>query len=104
MLFSDLKALEAYFHQDSYGKLPCSITALGGESDVMANEAELRAWADCAESRPSVFMFPGSHYFFSEPETKEVVVQLVANILELVSQPETQRTARNTARSTTGAS
>ena len=55
----DLKALETYRHRDVYGKLPCELTIMGGESDLMATEAELRKWADLSSTRPSLYVYPG---------------------------------------------
>ena len=69
-LRGDLAACETYSYLPEPA-LPCSITALGGNSDPEVNRDDLRAWAEQTATGFSLYTFPGGHFF---PQTAHNLV------------------------------
>lgn len=65
LLQADFTLVETY-QPSSLRPLPCPITALGGDADPFASEAELLAWQPLTQTQFTLHLLPGGHFYLQE--------------------------------------
>ncbi|MCB0065092.1 MAG: thioesterase [Caldilineaceae bacterium] len=76
LLRADFTLVETYQHQER-APLPCPIVAFGGNADVRATEAELRAWQPLTQNTFELHLFPGGHFYLND-QVQPLLAQLAA--------------------------
>lgn len=69
MLRADFAVWETYKHVPQ-APLACPITAFGGKEDAEAKTADIEAWRHYTNTKFSLHMFPGGHFFWQEQLSK----------------------------------
>jgi medium-chain acyl-[acyl-carrier-protein] hydrolase len=67
ILRADLTVCETYAYEPDE-PLPCPVTALGGRTDEMVTEAELRAWDVHTTAAFTLHLVPGGHFYMRGAE------------------------------------
>lgn len=68
LLQADFTLVETY-QPSTLTPLPCPVTALGGDADPFATEAELQAWRPLTQSQFDLHLLPGGHFYLQEQTT-----------------------------------
>lgn len=75
LLQADFTLVETY-QPSTLTPLPCPVTALGGDADPFATEAELQAWRPLTQSQFDLHLLPGGHFYLQE-QTDALLAYLV---------------------------
>lgn len=75
LLQADFTLVETY-QPSTLTPLPCPVTALGGDADPFATEAELQAWRPLTQSPFDLHLLPGGHFYLQE-QTDALLAYLV---------------------------
>lgn len=75
LLQADFTLVETY-QPSSLTPLACPITALGGDADPFATEADLRAWQPLTQSQFALHLLPGGHFYLQE-QTDALLAHIV---------------------------
>ncbi len=77
-LRADFTLTEAYRYR-AIGRLPCPITAFGGDKDRHIVREDLAAWAAETTNRFRLYLLPGGHFFLDE--AREELLTLIRRAL-----------------------
>lgn len=75
LLQADFTLVETY-QPSTLTPLPCPVTALGGDADPFATEAELQAWRPLTQRPFDLHLLPGGHFYLQE-QTDALLAYLV---------------------------
>jgi medium-chain acyl-[acyl-carrier-protein] hydrolase len=79
-LRADMAAIETHCHLPG-DRLPCPITAFGGDADPRVPLVQLQAWQDYAAAPIRLRLFAGGHFYFSDAQVRGALLRDVADVL-----------------------
>lgn len=81
ILFSDMKMVESYSHNDKLGKLDTPIMVCTGIEDKEAPQEDMREWSIYTEGEFILKTFKGNHFFAFQDGVKEQVYESIKQVL-----------------------
>jgi medium-chain acyl-[acyl-carrier-protein] hydrolase len=83
ILRSDFKASETYVYRHA-PKFNFPVCACGGLQDEYVSREGLEAWREHTSQGFSARLFPGDHFYLNNPNTRTMLLQVIARELSLI--------------------
>lgn len=82
LLRADFSVVQTYVYKPGPA-LDCPITAFGGVQDVEVGREDVKAWREQTTNAFSARFLPGDHFFVNHPQTRAVMLGVIAQELYL---------------------